>query len=88
MSDVGIAGSLTRCELILIKYKNIKNQNSGRQSRELGKSLGRERNFEKVCLSLERNIGKDEFQVSEGSEFQSREPMTEKVLLPSNDRTK
>ena len=35
-----------------------------RQSREMGKSLGRERNFEEVCLSLERNIGReDEFRV-------------------------
>ena len=27
-----------------------KNQNPGRQSREMGKSLGREHNFEKVCF--------------------------------------
>ena len=40
-------------------------------------------------MNLERNIGKeDEFRVlSGGSEFQSREPMTEKALLPSDDRT-
>ena len=39
-------------------------------------------------MSLERNIGKeDEFRVSGGSEFQSRRPMTEKALLPSDDRT-
>ena len=39
-------------------------------------------------MSLERNIGKeDEFRVSGGSEFQSREPMTEKALLPSDDLT-
>ena len=32
------------------------------------------------------NIGKkDEFRVSGGSEFHSREPMTEKALLPSDD---
>ena len=33
-------------------YKNSKNQNLGRQSRETGKSLGRESNFEEVCLKL------------------------------------
>ena len=39
-------------------------------------------------FSLERNIGReDEFRVSGGSEFQSRGPMTEKALLPSDDRT-
>ena len=39
-------------------------------------------------MSLERNIGReDEFRVSGGSEFQSRGPMTEKALLPSDDRT-
>ena len=54
----------------------------------MGKSLGRECNFKRDILSLERNIGKeDEFQVSEGSEFKSRGPMTEKALLPSDDRT-
>ena len=30
-----------------------KNQNLGRQSREMGKSLGRERNFEEVCFESE-----------------------------------
>ena len=35
----------------------------------------------KRCVSsLERNIGKDEFRVSGGSEFQSREPMTDEAL--------
>ena len=44
-----------------------RNQNPGRQSREMGKSLGRERNFEEVCFGLERNIGReDEFRVSGG----------------------
>ena len=39
-------------------------------------------------MSLERNIGReDEFRVSGGSDFQSRGPMTEKALLPSDDRT-
>ena len=55
---------------------------------EMGKSLGRESNFEEVCLRLEQNIGKeDEFRVSGGSEFQSRGPMTEEALLPIDDRT-
>ena len=44
--------------------------------------------FWKGVLSLERNIDKeDEFRVLGGSEFQSRGPMTEKALLPSDDRT-
>ena len=55
----------------------------------MGKSLGRERNFEEVCFesgTVERNIGReDEFRVSGGSEFQSRGP--EKALLPSDDLT-
>ena len=39
-------------------------------------------------LSLERNIGKEnKFRVSGGSKFQSRGPMTKKVILPSDDRT-
>ena len=54
----------------------------------MGKSLGRERNLKKCVLSLERNIGReDEFRVSGRSEFQRRGPMTEKALLPSDDRT-
>ena len=32
--------------------ENHKNQNPGRQSREMGKSLGRESNFEEVCFEL------------------------------------
>ena len=42
-----------------------------------------------ICvLSLERNIGReDEFRVSGGSEFQSRGPMAEKALLPSDNLT-
>ena len=44
--------------------------------------------MKRCVLSLERNIGKDdEFRVSGGSEFQSLGPMTEKALLPSDDRT-
>ena len=44
--------------------------------------------MKRCVLSLERNIGKeDEFQVLGGSEFQSRGPMTEKALLPSDDLT-
>ena len=39
----------------------------------------------RCVLSLERNIGReDEFRVSGGSEFQSRGPMTQKALLPSD----
>ena len=39
-------------------------------------------------LCMERNIGKvDKFWVSGGSEIQSRGSMTEKALLPSDDRT-
>ena len=54
----------------------------------MGKSLGRESNFERCVLSLERKVGKEfEFRVSGGSEFQSRGPMTEKALLPSDDLT-
>ena len=44
--------------------------------------------LKRFVLSLEGNIGKeDKFQVSVGCEFQSRGPMTEKVLLPSDDLT-
>ena len=39
-------------------------------------------------MSLEENIGKeDDFRVSGGRDFQSRGPMTEKDLLPSDDHT-
>ena len=39
-------------------------------------------------MSLERKVGKEfEFRVSGGSEFQSCGQMTEKALLPSDDRT-
>ena len=42
--------------------------------------------MKRCVLSLERNIGKeDEFRVSGGIEFQSRGPMSEKALLPSDD---
>ena len=44
--------------------------------------------MKRCVLSLERNIGReDEFRVLGGSEFQSRGPMTEKALLPSDDLT-
>ena len=44
--------------------------------------------MKRCVLSLERNIGReDEFRVSGGSEFQRRGLMTEKALLPSDDRT-
>ena len=42
--------------------------------------------MKRCVLSLEQNIDReDEFRVSGGSEFQSRGPMTEKALLPSDD---
>ena len=55
----------------------------------MGKSLGRERNFEKVCFEpgTEYWYREDEFRISEESEFQSRGPMTEIALLPSDDLT-
>ena len=54
----------------------------------MGKSLWRECNFEEVFLSLERKTGREfEFRVSGGSDFQSRGPMTENALLPSDDLT-
>ena len=44
--------------------------------------------MKRCVLSLKRNVGKeDEFRVSGGSEFQSCELMTEKALLPSDNRT-
>ena len=44
--------------------------------------------MKRCVLNLERNSGReDEFRVSGGSEFQSRGPMTEKTLLPNDDRT-
>ena len=60
------------------KNEKSKNQNLGRQSREMGKSLARERNFE-------RNIGReDKFRVSGGSDFQS---WTDESPFASDDRT-
>ena len=44
--------------------------------------------MKRCVLSLEWKVGKEfEFRVSGGSEFQSRGPMTEKALLPSDDLT-
>ena len=44
--------------------------------------------MKRCVLSLERKVGREfEFWVSGGSEFQSRGPMTEKALLPSDDLT-
>ena len=44
--------------------------------------------MKRCVLSLEWNIDReDEFQVSGGSEFQSRGPMAVKALLPSDDLT-
>ena len=44
--------------------------------------------MKRCVLSLERKTGREfEFRVSGGSEFQSRGPMTENALLPSDDLT-
>ena len=52
------------------------------------KSPRRETVLKKCVLSLERNIGKEARPVlGIRSEFQSREPMTEKALLSSDDRS-
>ena len=55
----------------------------------MGKRLGRERIFEEVCFESGTKyllVEKTSFGY-QGSEFQSRGPMTEKALLPSDDRT-
>ena len=52
------------------------------------RSLGRECNFEEVCFELGLEYWQRRRVSSvRGSEFQSRGPMTEKALLPSDDRT-
>ena len=44
--------------------------------------------MQRCVLSVKPKIGKEfEFRVSGGSEFQSRGPMTENALLPSDDLT-
>ena len=44
--------------------------------------------MKRCVLSLERKTGREfENRVSGGSEFQSRGPMTENALLPSDDLT-
>ena len=44
--------------------------------------------MKRCVLSRERKIGREDvFRVSGGSEFQSRGPMTEKAILPSDDLT-
>ena len=44
--------------------------------------------MKRCVLSLERKTGEEfEFRISGGSEFQSRGPMKENVLLPSDDLT-
>ena len=54
----------------------------------MGENLGRECNFEEVCFEPGTEDGKEfKFQVSIGSEFQSRGPMTENTLSPSDDLT-
>ena len=42
--------SNTKCHSIRHKMRNSKNQNPGRQSREMGKSLGRKCSFKEVCF--------------------------------------
>ena len=42
--------SNTRCHSIGHKMRIARIKGPGRQSREMGKSLGRERNFEEVCF--------------------------------------
>ena len=73
--------SSTRRHSIAAYTHNIKNQNPGRQSREMGKSLGMECNFEEVCFEpgTDKLVKNFEYRVSGGSEFQSRSPMTEKA---------
>ena len=69
-------------------YENSKNQNPGRQSREMEKSLERNAILKRCILSLERKIGKEfEFRVLGGHEFQSRGPMTENAVFTSDDLT-
>ena len=51
------------------------------------KSLGREKSFEELCLSLEWKNGQELFRVSGGSEFQSRGQMTENAHLPRDVKT-
>ena len=77
-----------------MKYENSKHQNRGRQSKEMGKSLGRESTLHyilKRCFELGTELcsgrQEEDSRVSGGSGFQSRGPMTEKALLPSNDLT-
>ena len=79
--------SNTRCHSIGHKMRiariKIRVDSPGRWEREGGNAI-----LKRCVLSLERNIGReDEFRVSGGSEFQRRGPMTEKALLPSDDRT-
>ena len=55
----------------------------------MGKSLGRECNFGKVCFELGTEYWSMEtsYGYKDRVNSQSRGPMTEKALLPSDDRT-
>ena len=80
--------SNTRCHSIGHKMRiariKIRVNSPGRWERAYGGNAI----LKRCVLSLERNIGReDEFRVSGGSEFQSRGPMTENALLPSDDLT-
>ena len=80
--------SNTRCHSIGHKTRiariKIRVDSQGRWERAYGENAI----LKRCVLSLERNIRReDEFRVSGGSEFQSRGPMTEKALLPSDDLT-
>ena len=80
--------SNTRCHSIGHKMRiariKIRVDSPGRWERAQGGNAI----LKRCVLSLEWNIGReDKLRVSGGSEFQSRGPMTEKALLPSDDRT-
>ena len=70
--------------------ENSKNQNPGRQSGEMEKTVGRESNFAEIILCFDRawnGILVKKTRLSGVSEFHSRRPLTEKAPLPSDDRT-
>ena len=80
--------SNTRCHSIGHKMRiariKIRVDSPGRWERAYGGNAI----LKRCVLSLERKTGREfEFRVSGGSEFQSRGPMTENALLPSDDLT-
>ena len=80
--------SNTRCHSIGHKMRiariKIRVDSQGRWERAYGGNAI----LKRCVLSLERKTGREfEFRVSGGSEFQSRGPMTENALLPSDDLT-